>query len=134
MPFSEPKNQLYTSLLGVHVGSIFTGAEAAGVSDMTGGAAAVIPEVLHGQVLSLARRGGVHTVLAAGTGDVARDRLVVLLQPIAEEEKGSEEGRERWGKHKSRDGEDERPKHALVISCLPGQVNPAWRDMERSYT
>ncbi|CAM9840158.1 unnamed protein product, partial [Ectocarpus sp. 12 AP-2014] len=67
-------------------GSVITGPAAARFSDTTNGAAAIIPEVLAGQVLSLARRAGGaggHTVLAAsGSDDLARDRLVVLLQPI----------------------------------------------------
>lgn len=82
---------------------------------MTGGAAAVIPEVLVGQILSLARRGrGGHTVLAAnsGAGERARDLLVVLLQPILAERDAKRDA----------EGADERPRHALVISCAPGQV------------
>lgn len=97
---------------------------------MTEGAPAVIPEALAGQVLSLVRRGGGHTVLAAsGTGDLARDRLVVLLQPIAADGETVEDGvwdaaancNQKTGSNTDA-GDDERPRHALVVSCLPGQV------------
>ena len=113
---------------------MLTGAAAAEVSTMTDGAAAVIPEVLAGQILSLARRGrGGHTVLAAsnGAGDGARDRLVVLLQPIvADGDESSENsvrssgGKTDGGRNAERDAQeaDERPRHALVVSCAPGQV------------
>lgn len=137
-------------------GGVLTGAAAAGVSTMTDGAAAVIPEVLAGQVLSLARRGrGGHTVLAAsssGAGEAARDRLVVLLQPILADgddgssrsgdnkvrvsggstkgsgphgERGAERDAERDADRATERyaaGADERPRHALVVSCAPGQV------------
>lgn len=86
---------------------------------MTDGAAAVIPEVLAGQILSLARRGrGGHTVLAAnsGAGEGGRDRLVVLLQPILAERDAECDAK------RDAEGADERPRHALVISCAPGQV------------
>lgn len=89
---------------------------------MTKGAPAVIPEVLAGQVLSLVRRGGGHTVLAAsGAGDLARDRLVVLLQPIAADGETEEDGGQSSGRSTGLEN-DERPRHALVVSCLPGQV------------
>lgn len=126
---------------------------------MTNGAAAIIPEVLAGQVLSLARRAGGaggHTVLAAsGSDDLARDRLVVLLQPIpkdgmpsdgsvvggevgenvsrpgnqeaAEEENTAARRRTLRQEKDSPDevlvrGADERPRHVIVIPCVPGQV------------
>ncbi|CAM9640751.1 unnamed protein product, partial [Ectocarpus sp. 12 AP-2014] len=140
-------------------GSVITGPAAARFSDMTNGAAAIIPEVLAGQVLSLARRAGGaggHTVLAAsGSDDLARDRLVVLLQPIptdgihsdgsagggevgdsvsrsgnqeAAGEKKTEARREPLRQEKgSADvvvrGADERPRHVIVIPCLPGQIS-----------
>lgn len=67
-------------------GAVITGPAAEEFSDMTDGAAAVIPEILAGQILSLARRGdrgAGHTVLAGSRDDnLSRDRLVVLLKPI----------------------------------------------------
>lgn len=115
---------------GVHTGSVLTGAAATKLSTMTDGAVAVIPEVLAGQVLSLARRGGGgHTVLAASGTDQARDRLVVLLQPtLVEADIGERNGaflkkQEVEGNCQSGViGADERSKHALVVSCIPGQV------------
>lgn len=134
----------------VYPGSVVTGPAAAGFSDMTNGASAVIPEVLAGQILSLARRGRGrtrHTILTTTTDDsLARDRLVVLLQPdlvsendgemsgglggdrdspVGDEERAA--GRVvRQQKDKSGSlvavGADERPRHALVIPCIPGQV------------
>ena len=146
-------------------GTVVTGPAAAGFSDMTEGAAAVIPEVLAGQILSLARRGSGgpgHTVLAASRDDcLARDRLVVLLQPIlaagrdgnGESDRGGEGGPTDRKAERSREqvsaagaadqgartqrkrrqantgdpvmpGADERPRHALVLPCVPGQVKP----------
>lgn len=119
---------------------------------MTNGAAAIIPEILAGQVLSLARRAGGeggHTVLvASGSDDVARDRLVVLLQPIPTDgihsdgsvgggevgdsvsRSGNQEAAARRERLRQRKGSadivvrgaDERPRHVIVIPCLPGQV------------
>ena len=101
---------------------------------MTDGASAVIPEVLAGQILSLARRGRGgprHTILAATTDDSqARDRLVVLLQPTLEAEHDSDDagGLDRNEEREKKDGDfgtlgaDERPRHALVIPCVPDQV------------
>lgn len=98
---------------------------------MTNGAAAVIPEVLAGQILSLARRGGEgHTVLAAsGAGDGARDRLVVFLQPTPGDGNDGELDTGRFGTRGTGPRErskaaaaDERARHALVVSCVPGQV------------
>lgn len=148
-------------------GAVITGPGAAKFSDLTDGAAAVIPEVLAGQILSLARRGdggAGYTVLAASGDDnsLARDRLVVLLQPALADKHGGEgddlsdgngDGRGRRvgdkknaaarnGQRRSEQEEkkntreesgggggrpvvsaaDERPRHALVIPCLPGQV------------
>lgn len=117
---------------------------------MTDDAAAVIPEVLAGQILSLARRGGRgtrHTILAATTDDsLARDRLVVLLQPDFASEHDGDISDGLDGDHEAPIGDkertagrivcqrkdksgslvavgmDERPRHALVIPCVPGQV------------
>lgn len=130
---------------------------------MTEGAAAVIPEVLAGQILSIARRGSGgpgHTVLTASRDDcLARDRLVVLLQPILadghdsgsendggvggdENDHGSQRSselnssagladhgvRRRRQRRQAKAGDlvtagaDERPRHALVLPCVPGQV------------
>lgn len=113
---------------------MLTGAAAVGVSKMTDGAAAVIPEILAGQILSLARRGrGGHTILAAsgsgGVGETACDRLVVLLGPILadgdddsseRDVRGNDSGGRRAGY--GVEGADERPRHALVVSCAPRQV------------
>lgn len=151
----------------MNAGSVVTGPAAAGFSDMTEGAAAVIPEVLAGQILSLARRGSGgpgHTVLTASRdGDcLARDRLVVLLQPTPADGHGSgpekkdggvggvpdsrgaqrrsseinsaagpaDESAKRRRRSRRQDkagspvtaGADERPRHALVLPCVPGQV------------
>lgn len=114
---------------------------AARISDMTGGAGAAIPEVLAGQVLSLARRGGGRTVLpAGGTGDAARDRLFVTLQPpllkvhdsaystgwqrkvegnSTQSTKDGDSGIEK----RIQTGDDDRLRHALVVPCAPGQVS-----------
>lgn len=123
-------------------GSVVTGTAAAGFSDMTEGAAGVIPEVLAGQILSLARRGSGgprHTVLTASRDDsLARDRLVVLLQPMLADghdddldsiagpaDRGIRRQRQRQqakGGDLATAGTDERPRHALVLPCVPGQV------------
>lgn len=124
---------------------------------MTEGAAAVIPEVLAGQILSLARRGSGgpgHTVLTASRDDsLARDRLVVLLEPLPapghdgggnngqgaqwstevgssaaaradQGVRGQRQRQRRQGKAAEvvTAGADERPRHALVLPCAPGQV------------
>lgn len=126
----------------ISAGDVVTGAIAVRLSDMTGGAAAVIPEVLAGQVLSLARRGGGRTVLpAGGAGDAARDRLVVTLQPSLLEvpnsahdtggrrkvegssKKSTRDGGDDIEKSKQKVGNNDRPRHALVVLCAPGQVS-----------
>eukprot|EP00752_Nemacystus_decipiens_P007665 g6853.t1 len=136
-------------------GSVVTGPASAGFSDMTEGAAAVIPEVLAGQILSLARRGSRglgYTVLTASRDDpLARDRLVVLLEPIlaaghgrgGDDDLGCQGSREVSSATRPADqgvrrprqrqqvepddlaatGADERPRHALVLPCVPGQIS-----------
>lgn len=78
---------------------------------------------------------------AGGSGNVGRDRLVVTLQPLLTNDNGSMEhlkevrggvvnsGRHNETRrkdesddHNQRAGNDERPRHALVVSCAPGQV------------
>ncbi|CAM9268105.1 unnamed protein product, partial [Discosporangium mesarthrocarpum] len=73
-------------------GDIATGVSATKLVDLTDGAAGVIPEVLAGQVLSLVRRNGTHTVLSGG--GVWNDRLLVLLDPTvgSEEQDGTRVG------------------------------------------
>ncbi|CAM9193761.1 unnamed protein product [Scytosiphon promiscuus] len=141
-------------------GAVITGPGAAKFSDLTDGAAAVIPEILAGQILSLARRGDAgagYTVLpASGDGTLARDRLVVLLQPVLAggdgrdsnddlgksnkyghaRRAGDQNGAGRVGQWTPRTtagekgggrpviaGADERPRHALVIPCVPDQIS-----------
>lgn len=150
--FAPNKAKLSVATLA---GSVVTGPAAAGFSDMTEGAAAVIPEVLAGQILSLARRGSGgpgHTVLTASRDDcLARDRLVVLLEPMpaagydsgGDNDHGAQSSREDSSAARPADqgvrrqrqclqakaeelvtaGADERPRHALVLPCIPGQVS-----------
>lgn len=115
---------------GHHTGAVVTGAAAAHLSEMTGGAAAVIPEVLAGQVLSLAHRGGGHTVIAAsGAGGTALDRLVVTLEPLGvDDDEAGKRAEERSRPHGDSDSsqrgraDDHRSRYALVVRCAPGQV------------
>lgn len=97
-----------------------TGVKAAGVSDIAKEARPIIPEVFAGQVLSLASRRTGHTILQAdGVAGVEHDRLVVFLRPVLEDTDEDEDGS--TTSHEDMEF-DERPRHALVVSCAPGQV------------
>lgn len=99
-----------------------TGVKAVGLSGIAKEARAIIPEVHMGQVLSLASRRAGHTILQAdGVAGIEHDRLVVFLRPVLED--ADEDENDSTTSHKEVNMEfDERPRHALVVSCAPGQV------------